>query len=155
VKDIDKKLGILYIDSIYLQFFGTVGNFWSYKVKTEQTSNFFGELVLTDEDARQGGKPDRPGDGVIREVPGMLASENGNYVLADAGIELRLAANLFNRSQWNSFFRVAYGFMPVAGRGDVDGDDVFTNGADPTLDNRSSEKEPSGLRFYLGIGTGW
>ena len=155
VKDIDKKLGILYIDSIYLQFFGTVGNFWSYKVKTDETSNFFGELVLTDEDARKGGGPDRPGDGVVREVPGMLASENGNYVLADAGIELRLAANLFNRSQWNSFFRVAYGFMPVAGRGDVDGDDVFTNGADPTLDNRSTEKEPSGLRFYLGIGTGW
>ena len=155
VKDIDKKLGILYIDSIYLQFFGTVGNFWSYKVKTDDTTNFFGELVLTDEEARQGGKPDRAGDGVIREVPGMLASENGNYVLADAGVELRLAANLFNRSQWNSFFRVAYGFMPVAGRGDVNGDDVFTNGADPTLDNRSSEKEPSGLRFYLGIGTGW
>jgi len=155
VKDIDKKLGILYIDSIYLQFFGTVGNFWSYKVKNEQTSSLFGELVLADEDARVGGGHDRAGDGVVREVPGMIASENGNYILADAGVEIRLAANLFNRSQWNSFFRVAYGFMPVTGRGDVDGDDIFTNGADPTLDNRSTEKEPSGLRFYLGIGTGW
>ena len=155
VKDIDKKLGILYIDSIYLQFFGTVGNFWSYKVKNEGTSSLFGELVLADEDARVGGGHDRAGDGVIREVPGMIASENGNYILADAGVELRLSANLFNRSSWNSFFRVAYGFMPVTGRGDVDGDDVFTNGADPTLDNRSTEKEPAGLRFYLGIGTGW
>lgn len=155
VKDIDKKLGILYIDSIYLQFFGTVGNFWSYKVLDEGTTNLFGERVLTDPVARVGGSVDRKGDGVVREVPGMLASENGNYVLADAGVELRLAANLFNRSAWNSFFRVAYGFMPVAGRGDVNGDDIFTNGADPTLDNRSSEKEPSGLRFYVGIGTGW
>jgi outer membrane protein OmpA-like peptidoglycan-associated protein len=155
VKDIDKKLGILYIDSIYLQFFGTVGNFWSYKVLDEGTTNLFGERVLTDPVARIGGGIDRKGDGVVREVPGMIASENGNYVLADAGVELRLAANLFNRSQWNSFFRIAYGFMPVAGRGDVNGDDIFTNGSDPTLDNRSSEKEPSGLRFYVGIGTGW
>ncbi|MCO4771959.1 MAG: OmpA family protein [Deltaproteobacteria bacterium] len=155
VKDIDKKLGILYIDSIYLQFFGTVGNFWSYRVKSEGTTNLFGENVLTDPVARVGGSHDRPGDGVVREVPGMLASENGNYVLADAGVEVRLAANLFNRSNWNSFFRIAYGFMPVSGRGDVNGDDVFTNGADPTLDNRASESEPSGLRFYLGIGTGW
>lgn len=155
VKDIDKKLGILYIDSIYLQFFGTVGNFWSYRVKDEGTTNLFGERVLTDPDARVGGRPDKAGDGVVREVPGMLASENGNYILADAGVELRLAANLFNRSQWNSFFRIAYGFMPVSGRGDVNGDDVFTNGADPTLDNRANEAEPSGLRFYLGIGTGW
>lgn len=155
IKDIDKKLGILYIDSIYLQFFGTVGNFWSYLVKDEGTTNLFGERVLSDETARQGGGHDRAGDGVVREMPGMLASENGNYVLADAGLELRLAANLFNRSQWNSFFRIAYGFMPVSGRGDVNGDDVFTNGADPTLDNRASESEPSGLRFYVGIGTGW
>jgi len=155
VRNIDKKLGILYIESIYLQFFGTVGNFWSYKVLDQGTTNLFGERVLTDPVARVGGSIDKRGDGVVREVPGMIASENGNFILADAGVELRLAANLFNRSNWNSFFRIAYGFMPVAGRGDVNGDDVFTNGADPTLDNRSSEKEPSGLRFYLGIGTGW
>jgi hypothetical protein len=85
----------------------------------------------------------------------MIAAENGNYILADAGVELRLVANLWNRSTFLSSIRIAYGFMPIAGRGDLDGDDVYTNSVDPTLDNRSDEKEPAGLRLYFNIGTGW
>jgi hypothetical protein len=63
--------------------------------------------------------------------------------------------NLFNRASWYSSIRIAYGFMGVTGRGDVDGDDVYTNSSDPTLDNRSNEKEPAGFRFMIGIGSGW
>jgi hypothetical protein len=85
----------------------------------------------------------------------MRAEENGNFVLADAGVELRLNANLLNRSPWRSFVRVAYGFMPTGGRGDVDGDGIFTNSRDATLNVASDEQEAAGFRFYLGIGTGW
>jgi hypothetical protein len=50
---------------------------------------------------------------------------------------------------------VAYGLMGVSGRGDVNGDGIYTNSSDPTLDNRSDEVEPAGFRFLIGIGTGW
>jgi outer membrane protein OmpA-like peptidoglycan-associated protein len=155
-RQIDAKIGPLYIESIYMQFFGTVGNFWSYKLKDDAaTADLYGERVLADEEGREGGGLDKAGTGVIREWPGMVATENGWPVLADAGVELRFSMNLFNRASWYSSVRVAYGFMGVSGRGDVDGDDVYTNSSDPTLDNRSDEREPAGFRFMIGIGSGW
>ena len=33
--------------------------------------------------------------------------------------------------------------------------EVFTNSSDPSLDNRSDEREPAGFRVMVGIGTGW
>jgi outer membrane protein OmpA-like peptidoglycan-associated protein len=155
-RNIDAKAGIAYLESIYLQVFGTVGNFWSYRVKDgSPTTDLYGERVLADEEARQGGGLDQPGSGIVREWPGMVASENGWPVLADVGVEARFSMNLFNRASWYSSIRIAYGFMGVTGRGDVDGDDVYTNSSDPTLDNRSNEKEPAGFRFMIGIGSGW
>ncbi len=154
IRQIDKKVGPVYLESLQLVVFGTVGNLWSYRVEGEQ-SFLFGDRVLTDEANRKGGQNPPTEVGLKREWPGMRAEENGQYVLADAGIELQLDANIFNRSRWRSFFRVSYGFMPVAGRGDVDGDDVYTNSADPTISSRSDEREPAGFRFYLGIGTGF
>ncbi len=155
-RQIDAKAGPLYMESIYLQIFGTVGNFWSYRVKDgAATADLYGERVLADEELRQGGGLDQPGSGIIREWPGMVASENGWPVLADLGVEARFSMNLFNRASWYSSIRIAYGFMGVTGRGDVDGDDVYTNSSDPTLDNRSDEKEPAGFRFMIGIGSGW
>ena len=115
----------------------------------------FGDRVLADEDARKGGGLTPADAGLVREWPGMRAQENGQYILADAGVELRLNANLLNRSAWRSFVRVAYGFMPTAGRGDVDGDGIYTNSRDATLNVASDEQEAAGFRFYLGIGTGW
>ena len=154
-REINKKIGPLYIGSIYAQVFGTVGNFWSYKVKDDaQTTDLFGERVLADEDARRGGQSGHPA-GLQREWPGMVASENGWPVLADIGFEVRLDSMLFNRSRWQTSIRVAYGLMGVSGRGDVDGDNIYTNSSDPTLDNRSDEVEPAGFRFTIGIGTGW
>jgi hypothetical protein len=139
-----------------MQVFTTIGNFWSYALDdSARTTNLFGERVLADAEDRVGGGLDRPGTGIKREYPGMLASENGNYVLVDSGVEVRVAAMLFNRSQWHSFFRISQGWMPVSGRGDVDGDDVYTNSSDPTLNTQSDEREPAGFRFYLGIGSRW
>jgi outer membrane protein OmpA-like peptidoglycan-associated protein len=154
VKNIDRKVGPLYLESLSMVVFGTVGNFWSYRVEGEQTM-LFGDRVLADENARKGGGLTPKGSGLVREWPGMKAEENGNYILADAGVELRLNANLLNRSPWRSFVRVAYGFMPTAGRGDVDGDGVYSNSRDATLSVASDEQEAAGFRFYLGIGTGW
>ena len=154
-RNIDKKVGGLYFEDVYAQVFGTVGNFWSYRVdENAKTTRFSGEEILADKDARVGGHL-TPADGLVREWPGMEASENGNYLLADVGVEVRLAANLFNRSSFFSSFKIAYGFMPTAGRGDVNGDDIYTNSSDPTLGTRSDEREPAGFRFYLNIGTGW
>jgi outer membrane protein OmpA-like peptidoglycan-associated protein len=155
-RQIDKKVGPIYFESVYMQVFTTIGNFWSYALDdSARTTNLFGERVLADEEDRVGGGLDRPGTGIKREYPGMLASENGNYVLVDSGVEVRVAAMLFNRSQWHSFFRISQGWMPVSGRGDVDGDDVYTNSSDPTLNTQSDEREPAGFRFYLGIGSRW
>ncbi len=155
-RQIDKKVGPIYFESVYMQLFTTIGNFWSYTLDdSARTTNLFGERVLADEDDRVGGGLDRPGTGIKREFPGMIASENGNYILVDSGVEVRVAAMLFNRSQWHSFFRISQGWMPVSGRGDVDGDDVYTNSSDPTLNTQSDEREPAGFRFYLGIGSSW
>ncbi len=154
IRNIDRKLGPVYFENLSMVLFGTVGNFWSYRVEGEQTI-LFGERVLSDEEARKGGGLTPRDSGLVREWPGMRAQENGQFILADAGIELRLNANLLNRSPWRSFVRVAYGFMPTAGRGDVDGDGIFTNSRDATLNLASDEREPAGFRFYLGIGTGW
>lgn len=154
---IDKKVGPVYFESVYLQFFATVGNLWSYKLRDGVVADEgrFGEQVAPDPEERKGGQLDRPGSAIQREWFGTGNSENGNHILADVGVELRVAANMFNRSPWFSFARIAYGFMPIQGRGDVDGDDIYTNSADPALENRSDEIELAAPRFYLGIGTGW
>ena len=77
------------------------------------------------------------------------------FIIIIIMIKLHIYPNLFNRSPWNSFFRVAYGFMPVGGIGDVDGDGVYTNIQDPSRGDNSGEVERGSVRFYVGIGTGW
>ncbi len=156
IRNIDTKVGPFYLESIHAQVFGTVGNFWSYRVKDDaQTTELFGETILADEEDAEGGGLDKAGTGVVREWPGMVASENGWPVLADVGLEVRFAMNMFNRSPWYSSVRVSYGFMGVSGRGDVDGDGIYTNSSDPTLNNRSDDREPAGFRFLISIGNGW
>ncbi len=167
-RNIDKKFGVMYLESIWLQFFGTAGNFWSYRTREgAPTYDFYGDPVAVDQ------------NDVIRELPFSdrlencpdsvrernggecgralfpVATQNGNRMLFDAGVELRIRANLFNRNSWNSFIRVAYGFNEVGGIFDVDGDDIVTNVDDPNLNAISSEKERASIRFYIGLGTGW
>jgi len=167
-RNIDKKFGVLYLDSIYLQFFGTAGNFWSYRTREgAQTYDFYGDPVAVDQDdiIREAPFSDRlencsqsvrdRNDGQCGRALFPVATQNGNRMLFDAGVELRIRANLFNRSTWNSFIRVAYGFNEVGGIFDVDGDDIVTNVDDPNLNAISSEKERPSIRFYIGLGTGW
>ena len=154
-RQIDTKIGDLYLESAYMQVFGTVGNLWSYRLKDPDNSiEYFGEKTVVDEEGRVGGRLANE-EHLTREWPGMEAEENGNFLLGDIGVEFRLSAMLFNRSRWNSSFAVAYGFNQVAGRGDVNNDGVLTNSADPSINTRSDEKEPGGFRFYIRIGTGW
>jgi hypothetical protein len=167
-RNIDKKFGVLYLESVYLQFFGTAGNFWSYRIKEDAaTYDFYGDPVAYDSSdiVREVPFSDRAdscsdkvrdrNDGQCGRALFPMATMNGNRLLFDAGVELRIAANLFNRSTWNSFIRVAYGFNEVGGIFDVDGDDIVTNVDDPNLNAVSSEKERPSIRFYIGLGTGW
>ena len=76
-------------------------------------------------------------------------------MLYDISGELRVQSAMFHGATWNSFLRLAYGFQPVRGYGDVDGDDVFDTSDNGLGDELSNEQEPAGLRVYLGLGTGW
>jgi hypothetical protein len=143
-RNIDKKLGILYVESIYAQLFGTAGNLWSYHIE---------EGARTKE--IQGGEIALDPSKVRREWPGQRAEKNGQFAVFDVGAELRFRMNLFNRSPWNTFVRLAYGFNKIGGVGDVDGDDIYTNAEDPNLGNLSSERVRGGVRAYVGLGYGW
>lgn len=156
IREIDKKIGPIYFEALHAGFFGTVGNFWSYRIADgQETSIYFGEEIVNDPVFQQGGRGPATGGKILREWPGMEASQNGNVMLADIGFELRLAANMWNRSQWLTSFKVAYGFNETGGRGDTNNDGIFTNSSDPSIALQADEKEPAGLRFYIGIGTGW
>ena len=169
VRNLDKKFGVLYLESIYLQFFTTWGNFWSYHVRDgAETYDFvFGDPVAYDSDDVI---PELPFSDRLESCPTdvklrnggecgrsifPVAQKNGNRILGDIGVELRIRANLFNRSSWNSFIRLAYGFQETGGIWDVDGDDIVTNVSDPNVGSLSSEREKPSLRLYIGLGTGW
>ena len=169
VRNLDKKFGILYLESIYLQFFTTWGNFWSYHIRdgADTYEYVFGDPVAYDSDDVI---PELPfsdrldncpletklrNDGDCGQALFPVAQKNGNRILGDIGVEFRIRANLFNRSSWNSFIRLAYGFNEVGGMWDVDGDDIVTNVSDPNVGSLSSEREKPSLRLYIGLGTGW
>jgi hypothetical protein len=78
-----------------------------------------------------------------------------NYLLTDAGAEVRVAGSLFTTAFWNSFVRVAYGFNEIRGLYDVDGDGVIDGNESTLGDSLSNETEASGVRVYVGLGTGW
>ncbi|MFC1888768.1 hypothetical protein ACFL4G_03320 [Thermodesulfobacteriota bacterium] len=126
--DIDKSFGPFFLDKLWINVFSTVGNAWSYNEDNE------------------------------RAIPFRDTSTNGNKLIADAGVELRLKSWLFNRFRWNNFFRVAYGFHKIKGQGDLDNDGTYFDLWDD--DNHPQGKiwdEEAGkeFRFYLGIGAGW
>jgi len=100
----DWKWGPFFIDSVYASLFGEAGNAWPY-----------GEFRSNAVD-----HPTQPG--------------NGEILLEDVGLELRLKAFLFSDANvWNSLFRMTYGFQDDAAHGFQDDD--------------------APLRFYVGIGT--
>ncbi|MEL6346763.1 MAG: hypothetical protein AAFV53_26865, partial [Myxococcota bacterium] len=141
------KTGPLYVHDAALQIGGTVGNLWSFRPPTNPDefyrSRFDERIALNEEDIR-------------REIPFIdEAYKNGNRVLTDATVELRVATQLYSTLNWNSFIRLSYGFNSIRGFGDVDGDDIFDTNDSAIGDELSNEVEPAGLRFYLGLGTGW
>lgn len=119
---LDKQLGPLYVHDLGAQLSGTAGNVWSFRA------------------------PDTPGGPLRREIPLVdQASDNGNYVLFDAGAEVRLRASLFTRP-WSCSLRAAYGFNELRPRSD---------GTPAIGEELTGDGEQPGPRFYLGFGTGW
>jgi len=149
VRDLNLKIGPTYTESLYLQLFGSVGNLWSYKV--EGDTHIEGYSVV----------PDAGSGRVLREIPFKdFASKNSppdhpNYLLADAGLELRVRQFIWNDFDWDSFLRVSYGFFPTAGSGDVNADLTQSSLARDAATELSAEIEPATIRVYLGVGTGW
>ncbi len=156
--DINKKIGPLYIYDLHGQVMGTAGNLWSYRPPQKA-----GDYYTNRFDARVAYDP----SDIRREIPfvdysyknspvdPVTGQVDKNYLLTDAGAELRLSASMFNRGYWNSFARLAYGFNEIRGAGDVNGDDILSTADNGLGDSLSNETEKPGLRLYIGLGTGW
>ena len=148
-RDMNWRVGPVYTESMYLQFFGSMGNLWSYRV--EGDTHIEGYSVV----------PDSGGGTVRREVPFKDYSAKNSppgephHVLTDVGAELRIRSFIWNDFDWDSFIRVAYGFQRTAGYGDVNADLVQSSVARDAATELSGEVEPPTLRLYLGLGTGW
>ncbi len=146
-RHIRRAVGPLFLYGIYAQFGGTVGNLWSYRPPNDPDKYYrdqFGDRIA------------RKDAYIRREVPFLdEAYKNGNKMLTDISAEVRVEASIFGRSNWDSFARVAYGFQEIRGFGDVDGDSVWDTSENAIGDELSNETEKPGVRFYLGLGTGW
>jgi hypothetical protein len=148
-RDMNWRVGPVYTESMYLQFFGSMGNLWSYRV--EGDTHIEGYSVVPNS-----------GEGrVRREIPFKDYSAKNSplgephHVLTDVGAELRIRSFIWNDFDWDSFVRVAYGFQRTAGYGDVNADLVQSSVARDAATELSGEVEPATLRVYLGLGTGW
>ncbi|MBN1334552.1 MAG: PD40 domain-containing protein [Deltaproteobacteria bacterium] len=144
---IHKEIGPIFVDSVWLQIMGTAGNLWSFKPPSDPDKywrNGYDERIAFDV------------DDIHREIPFVdEAYKNGNDMLYDAGVELRVNAGMFCGMYWGSFVRLAYGFSGIRGYGDVNGDDIFDTSENAFGDELSNEVQPAGLRAYIGLGTGW
>ncbi len=143
-----KKIGPIWLDSIYGQVMGGAGNLWSFQPPDDPDKYWRNEW-----DERIANNPDE----IEREIPFVDESykTGGHRMLYDAGAEIRVAGAMFNSAYWNSFVRVAYGFQEIRGIGDVDGDDIYDTSENAIGDELSNETHPAGFRVYIGLGTGW
>ncbi len=147
-RDLNFKLGPVYTEKVYLQFFGTGGNLWSYRV--EGPSHLEGYSVVPDADGQ-----------IVREVPfADYSAKNSiagrkNRLLYDVGAEVRVKQFIFNDWDWDSFVKVAYGPVPTAGYGDVNADNIQNGSVRDAASELSSEFEPNTVHVYVGLGTGW
>ncbi len=148
VKHLKQRVGPIYLDSIYGQFMGGAGNMWSFRPPEDPDKYWRNEW-----DERIAYNP----DDIIREVPFKDNSykTGDNFLLYDAGAEIRVKGAMFNSAYWDSFLRVAYGFNDIRGYGDVDGDDIYDTSENAIGDELSNEVHPAGFRVYIGLGTGW
>lgn len=150
LRDMRIDWGILHLHDLIAQVSGTAGNLWSYRIADEAIADpsrwyydGYGQRVAYDS------------ADVRREIPFVdSAYKNGNYMLYDAAAELRLRSALMN-SSFDSFVRVAYGFQPVSGINDINGDDINDTSDPGTGNSISQEREKPGPRIFIGVGTGW
>ncbi len=143
---LNKKVGPFYFYDVTAQVMGTAGNLWSYRAPTDPNNYYVNEY---------GDRVARNPASVHREIPFVdKAYKNGNYMLYDAGAELRVSADLFT-IPWNCFVRAAWGFNEIHGIGDVNGDGIQDTTNTGIGNGLSNETEKPGPRFYLGLGTGW
>ncbi len=146
-RQLNWRMGPLYVYDITGQVQGTAGNLWSFAPPESPDAYYrdgYGDRVARN-----------PAD-VKREIPFVdVAHKNGNYLLYDAGGEVRVSSSLSSGFGWNSFVRVAYGFQEIRGYGDVNGDDLSQTTENAVGDELSDETELPGVRVYVGIGTGW
>ena len=144
---IAQTVGPLFIHGLFAQVGGTAGNIWSFRVPDDPDlvrRSIFDDRIAID-----------PND-VTREIPFVdKAYKNGNRLLTDLSVELRMQSTLFHNFTWDSFVRVAYGFQEIRGYGDVDGDGIYDTSENAIGDELSNETEKPGPRVYLGLGTGW
>jgi len=149
------RAGPLYLASVWLQLFSTVGNAWGYDADFGLRPDGTPELhswASAIPPALRGRPRTEPGT-IRRERPILdVARQNGNRLLVDAGAELRLDLTLFERP-WDSVVRVAWGFSTLSGRGDVNDDGVLADHF--PLDPFTDEVEPPSLRVTVGLGTGF
>jgi Tol biopolymer transport system component len=147
VRHIDKKIGPFYFVSVWAELFGTMGNLWGYT--GEYMRDKYGNIARD---------PEAYWDPAIKpgsarpEIPFKdIASKNGNYLLYDIGFTLKLKAFIFGTTDWNSYFRVAYGLNDIIGSNEVNDDWAFVD-AYPA-DALYAESEPKSLHISIGIGT--
>ena len=150
VQHIKKNVGPLFLENVVAQVGGTAGNLWSYKLSDEAAAD--PSRTYSDSAGQQVAY--NPED-VRREIPFVdEAYKNGNRLLFDASVEVRVSALLMN-SQFNSFARLAWGFNEISGINDVNEDDIADTTDPGTGNSVSGETEKPGPRLYIGIGTGW
>jgi hypothetical protein len=148
LRDLDWKLGPVYTESLWFQFFGSAGNLWSYRIEGDSHKEGFG-IVADDASA------------IRREIPFVdYAHKNSppgreNHILGDLGGELRIRQFIWNDYDWDSFLRVSVGLNPTAGYGDVNYDLIQNSIAQDAASELSAEVEPPTVRIYAGLGTGW
>ena len=154
LRELHLRVGPLYMAALWLQLGGSVGNAWGYDADwlttpqgTVQTHTHGPAVPL----ALRGRPRAEPGS-IRRERPFLdVARNNGNRLLLEAGAELRLDLELFERP-WDSMVRLSYGFTTLRGLGDVNDDGVLADHFphDPFVD----ELEPPSLRLVIALGTG-
>jgi hypothetical protein len=144
----EQRVGPIYFYKPVFQIMGTAGNLWSFRPPAAQNTDLY---YIDNNGSRIAYNP----EDVHREIPFVdKAYKNGNYMLYDAGFEVRLPATMWNMD-WNSFLRVSYGFNAIKGYFDVNGDGVTDTSQQSLGDQLSNEKQPAGFRVYIGLGTGW
>ena len=146
-RHIDRRFGPLHFVSLWAEISGTMGNLWGYTA--DYARDRFGNIMRNPESYWD---PAVIPGSIRRERPFFdISSKNGNYMLYDLSVTLKLKAYLFGVQPWNSFIRIAYGFNDIIGQYEVNDDYAFVD----AYPNNAlyAEVEPKSIRISIGIGS--